>query len=155
MKRLANLRQQLAGVHNSTSWRVAAPLRFVSRMAIWLAAGLWAWITLKPGSRPRRAARRTVEILAKRRGLVVAGKMLLAPFPAFRERLQDIVRPHRGHGLGQASLQSPPELHLDQASNVTHLALPANQPDLSAEPEGVQRIYRRLSWARKRNLINM
>jgi hypothetical protein len=135
MKQLANLRQQLAAVYNSISCRVAALLRFVSRIAIWLAAGSRAWITLKPASRPRRTARRAVVVLAKRQELVVAGKLLLAPFPTFRVRLQTIIRSHREDQLRQA--------------------LPPNQPNLSAEPEGVRQIYQQLLWARKVNLTRM
>ena len=149
----ANLRRQLAAVYESTSWRVTAPLRFVSRSARWLAAGSWAWITLKPGSRPRRTARRTIVVLAKRRGLVVAGKVLLAPFPAFRERIQTIIRSHRDYEL--RLVKSVVTVDFDRADDGAGLELPVNQPDLSAEPEGVRRIYRQLSLARKLNLTRM
>ena len=122
----ANLKRQLAAVYGSTSWRVAASLRFVSRTARWLARGSRAWIMLKPGSRPRRTARRVVLILGKRRGLVVVGKVMLAPFQSFRKVIQTIIR-----------------------------LVAVNEPDLSIEPEGVRRIYRRLSWARKASLSRM
>ena len=39
---------------------LTAPKRFVSSAAWWALRGSWAWITLKPGSRPRRAARKLV-----------------------------------------------------------------------------------------------
>jgi SAM-dependent methyltransferase len=49
------LEARLDSVYNSTSWRVTAPLRFASGSARWFIHGFWAWVTLKPGSRPRRA----------------------------------------------------------------------------------------------------
>ena len=39
---------------------VTATMRFVSIAARWVLRGSWAWITLKPGSRPRRTARKLV-----------------------------------------------------------------------------------------------
>ena len=44
----------------STSWRITAPLRAVSQKGRWLLAGASAWITLAPGSRPQRLAKRIV-----------------------------------------------------------------------------------------------
>jgi hypothetical protein len=38
-------------------WRMTAPIRGAKRAARWLVTGTWSWITLKPGSRPRRVAR--------------------------------------------------------------------------------------------------
>jgi hypothetical protein len=49
--------QRLAAVFRSTSWRVTAPIRGAKRAARWLVTVTWSWITLKPGSRPRRVAR--------------------------------------------------------------------------------------------------
>ena len=40
-------------------WRMTAPIRG----ARWLVTGTWAWVTLKPGSRPRRVARNLLERL--------------------------------------------------------------------------------------------
>ena len=45
---------ELASVFASTSWRVTWILRFSKRTLSWFVRGAWAWITLKPGSRPRR-----------------------------------------------------------------------------------------------------
>ncbi|MGZ9116558.1 MAG: hypothetical protein ACXW3V_06395, partial [Methylocystis sp.] len=58
------LEDQLAAVYASTSWRIAAPLRSASLAVQWLGRGTWAWLTLKPGSRPRRVTRRTLENVA-------------------------------------------------------------------------------------------
>jgi len=55
---LGALKEQLATVYRSTSWRITALPRFVSGVVRWLVKGIWAWITLKPGSRPRRVAKR-------------------------------------------------------------------------------------------------
>ena len=47
-------------VINSRSWRATAPLRWVVGRAKWFVRGSVAWLTLKPGSRPRRTVRQTV-----------------------------------------------------------------------------------------------
>ena len=49
--------ERLVAVYRSTSWRMTAPIRGAKRAARWLLTGTWSWITLKPGSRPRRVAR--------------------------------------------------------------------------------------------------
>lgn len=49
-----NQAQALAAMYNSTSWKITAPLRSVSRGLGWLRQGSVAWVTLRPGSRPRR-----------------------------------------------------------------------------------------------------
>ncbi|WP_025031007.1 FkbM family methyltransferase [Nitratireductor aquibiodomus] len=49
--------EQMNAIYNSTSWRITAPLRALSRSARWFLQRSWAWLTLKPGSRPRRAAK--------------------------------------------------------------------------------------------------
>src|SRR5262249_9393233 len=46
-----------AAVYRSTSWRITAPIRGAKRVTIWFVTGMWAWITLKPGSRPHRMGR--------------------------------------------------------------------------------------------------
>ena len=42
---------------NSRTWRMTAPLRWVMDKVKWFVRGSAAWITLRPGSRPRRTAR--------------------------------------------------------------------------------------------------
>lgn len=66
------LGQEIAALRASTSWRITAPLRAVSRAVRWLmrgprwfARGVWAWISFKPGSRPRRVLRAAFARLAR------------------------------------------------------------------------------------------
>ena len=56
---------QLSAVYASTSWRVTAPMRFTVRSVKWFGSRAWAWLTFKPGSRPRRVAKRVI-----RRGII-------------------------------------------------------------------------------------
>jgi hypothetical protein len=99
------------------------------RTVRWLARGLWAWITLKPGTRPRRAARKAVIVLAgyvsARPRLVALAKPLLALVPSLNARLRVAV-------------------YSDKV-----VQLPTSEMDISAEPESVQQLYRRLIQARK------
>lgn len=52
--------ETIAAFYASKSWRITAPLRSTSRAARWFGRGAWAWMVLKPGSRPRRVAARYV-----------------------------------------------------------------------------------------------
>ena len=51
----ANIRYQR--ITNSRSWRMTAPLRNTAGGMRWFIRGSLAWLTLKPGSRPRRIVR--------------------------------------------------------------------------------------------------
>lgn len=57
----AALHQQIGAIHNSTSWRITAPLRMLLSAVRWFLRGSWAWLTFKPGARPRRVARALVK----------------------------------------------------------------------------------------------
>jgi FkbM family methyltransferase len=50
--------EALAAVYGSKSFRITAPLRNASRAARWFMRGSIPWLTLRPGSRPRRVTRR-------------------------------------------------------------------------------------------------
>lgn len=73
------LDERLAAIYASTSWKLTKPLRFLSRTVRSFARGIWAWTTLKPGSRPRRTAR--------------AAGMRLASFVQARPSLAAMVKP--------------------------------------------------------------
>ncbi|KFC64551.1 methyltransferase, FkbM family [Devosia sp. LC5] len=55
---LSHLARQLDALTASRSWRITAPLRVAVDAMKWFSAGAYAWLTLKPGTRPRRMARR-------------------------------------------------------------------------------------------------
>lgn len=63
--------QQHQAVINSRSWKLTKPLRLASKFAQWFARGSIAWLTLKPGSRPRRVIGKTLEWFRKKRISVV------------------------------------------------------------------------------------
>jgi glycosyltransferase involved in cell wall biosynthesis len=83
--------QEIAAVHASTSWRATAPLRFIKRALKRLASGSWAWITLRPGSRPRRVARRAfvnfADYLTVRPRIAALARQGLAYFTWLETRL--------------------------------------------------------------------
>ena len=97
--------------------------------------GLWAWVRFKPGTRPRRMARQLVVGIAAfviaRPPYAIFIKRLLAPFPSLKNRL----RPSVLDAVHQ-------DLTIRDFSDVDNL-------DMSAEPESVREIYRRLFWIRK------
>lgn len=61
--RLSQIVAEYQGVLRSKSWKLTAPLRHGNRMFHWARYGAVAWLTLRPGSRPRRTARRILEAL--------------------------------------------------------------------------------------------
>ena len=88
-------------------YRPTSPIRGAKRAARWLVTGTWSWITLKPGSRPRRVAR----IFLKR----VSGWLNDHPrLQARALRLRRLVPPlerrrvtlAQSHGHGSANLPS-------------------------------------------------
>ncbi|MFC6486747.1 methyltransferase domain-containing protein [Nitratireductor sp. GCM10026969] len=88
----------LAAVYASTSWRITAPLRAVSEWGRWFVNGSRAWLTLKPGTRPRRVARALIVRLERfvlaRPWSAAGAKWLLRRLPPPLEtRLRRTVRP--------------------------------------------------------------
>lgn len=76
--------EQMDAIYKSTSWRITAPLRALSRSARWFLQRSWAWLTLKPGSRPRRVAR---AILIKSGRYVLARPKLARPLKQALQRM--------------------------------------------------------------------
>lgn len=97
------LGQEIAALRASMSWRVTAPLRSASRAARrlwrgprWFGHGVWAWVTLKPGSRPRRVARaaltRIAGFILRRPGLSRTARRAVRMLPVpVQDRLRSIV----------------------------------------------------------------
>jgi SAM-dependent methyltransferase len=87
----------LADIYASTSWRITAPMRLVWRAVRRSVRGSWAWLTLKPGSRPRRVARRGGVAVARfflaRPRLAQPAQGLLRRFPAINQRLRTMLPP--------------------------------------------------------------
>jgi len=92
LSREAALRQEIAEIYRSTSWRLTTPIRAFKRSILWVRDGVWAWLTLKPGSRPRRILRRAITALASRvqsqPRLAMTANRLMHRFPKLRNRLR-------------------------------------------------------------------
>jgi glycosyltransferase involved in cell wall biosynthesis/SAM-dependent methyltransferase len=87
--------EALAALYASTSWRITEPLRDTRRATRWFAHGTRAWLTLKPGSRPKRIAARGVVLAARfcraRPPLANVARRALRWFPTIEARLRGIV----------------------------------------------------------------
>jgi O-antigen chain-terminating methyltransferase len=130
------VRQELAAVYRSTSWQATAPLRFISRTSRWIIRGMWAWLTLKPGSRPRRTAKR-----------------ILIHVPVLREHWTGPASPPTENSRHQSAPEPrASEVARQPISNATRSLSATWQVDLSVESEGARRVYRRLVRARRAEL---
>jgi FkbM family methyltransferase len=165
--------ERLAAVYRSTSWRMTAPIRGTKRAVRWLLTGTWSWITLKPGSRPRRVARKAVIGLAHRLrarpGGAAGAKPLLALFRSLGARLrvgatadqatgswQDLT-PQRSEIMDQKhrDLNIEPDdggAIADQATERRDITPQHSEkhPTLNIEPDGVRRVYWSLLEAREK-----
>jgi SAM-dependent methyltransferase len=96
----------LAAIYHSHSWRLTAPLRWAGDAARWFIRGSIAWITLSPGSRPKRYLRSGIisikSKIAPRPFLKAMAVRLLSPFPRIKARLRLIQNPH--HTIPQDTL---------------------------------------------------
>ncbi|MGH7122427.1 MAG: hypothetical protein ACREFP_26135 [Acetobacteraceae bacterium] len=103
--------------------------------------GAAAWLTLKPGSRPRRVARSVLadvtERLVAHPRLADAARAVLARSPTVRRRLATAIRNERARRLGYD--RSDRALTLRDRGAV----------DLRGEVEGVRELYDRLAGLRR------
>jgi FkbM family methyltransferase len=129
--RAAELETQIEWLHQSTSWRVTAPLRFIKRSAKWFVVGTWSWLTLKPGSRPRRTARRTVIIIAnvlvQHRQISDFITRLLGSFPSLDNRLRAIVQAERSM-RHRTFIPQQPVRHITTVSGSVTQKAPSESP---------------------------
>lgn len=103
--------------------------------------GAVAWLTLKPGSRPRRVARRVLAGVAERLGahprLADAVRTILARSPRIQRRLAVAIRNERARRLGY-----------DQRDRALTLRDQGGL-DLGGEVEAVRELYHRLAGLRR------
>ena len=52
---------------NSNSWKITQPLRSISSFLRWFGRGAYSWITLAPGSRPRRVVEKIKALLEEKK----------------------------------------------------------------------------------------
>jgi O-antigen chain-terminating methyltransferase len=76
---------------------LTSSLRVASGGARRWGQGAWAWLTLRPGSRPRRVARvllmRSATIVRAHPRLAAGANSVLRRFPAIHDRLRHSLRP--------------------------------------------------------------
>jgi O-antigen chain-terminating methyltransferase len=131
------LKQEIASLYGSTSWKVTTPLRSLSRLAIWIARGGRAWGTLKPGSRPMRLL------------------SLLLPRNISRTNCSQNIEETAALGarLPDSSTEMPLVLDAElKTPTRTRGLIVLDRIDTSAEPEAVQSVYQQLTDIRKRHL---
>jgi len=137
---IAQRNRELEAVYRSTSWRVAAPLRLCRRGAGWFVRGTTAWLLFKPSSRPHRA--------------VTSVKSLLgySPAPASQPQAAHDTGKEQPRQATKPSSGTQPNGPARVGSAVGRGAVIVDQLDTSDEPDGVQRIYRQFTHARKQIL---
>ncbi len=130
-----SIRSELSLVYSSLSWRLTVPLRLLNSWRIWFFSGASAWLTLKPGSRPRRVMRRYLadvfRFVYTRPRLMSLVKQLVRYVPTLELRLRRLALASQGEGSVYSGI-----------GQVTELSL---------QPEAVREVYRRLMQARERS----
>lgn len=105
----------LHAILNSRSWRLTAPIRLAAGKAQWVRAGLHAWATLRPGSRPYRYLRRFA-MIARRfvlgsPFLYSLSRKLLKAFPGIQRRLRNLLLPPELRNLVSSTVPLAEPLH--------------------------------------------
>lgn len=101
--------------------RASGGLRLAGGAGWWLAQGAWAWVSLRPGSRPNRCLRRLADRLAAQPALAAPVRRALVAMPPVDRFLCAV--------LGRIKSSPPP-------------------PSPDAEAAGVRRLHRMLLEAR-------
>jgi chemotaxis protein histidine kinase CheA len=108
-------------IANSTIWRVMLPLRTIGTWVKWFVRGSRAWLTLSPGSRPRRIVRNYLIALKgairQRPRLKLAIIRALQPFPRVRDRLTRLGLP-----VGMQNTVAFSTAQVDQSTNRNEFA---------------------------------
>lgn len=138
--------QPIPATERPAEWRMTGRLmtgaRSAFRGARWFLRGVWAWLALKPGSRPRRKARQILAGLAERvmahPRLAALSRHLLIHVPALRDRLQAGLRAERARRFSYGR----DDIFLSYTAS--------GELDLGDENEEVRELYQRLASARTR-----
>ncbi len=89
---------QYQAVIHSRSWKLTKPLRLAGKSARWFVQGSIAWLTLKPGSRPRRMMRSTLvaamTAVQSRPRIKIFALKILNRHPRLKQRLRDMRLQH-------------------------------------------------------------
>ena len=93
---LQNAELRIAQLYSSRSWRITWPIRAFTKALRWLCKGSYAWLTLKPGSRPRRTIgcclRKIINQIHRHPRLRSFLILRLRRFPQLDKRLRAFVR---------------------------------------------------------------
>lgn len=91
----SQLRLELDAVLNSRSWKLTKPIRLAGKFARWFIPRAKAWLTLAPGSRPRRVARKTflwtIDIIRANPVLKEFALKWLNKFPRLKQWLRKMI----------------------------------------------------------------
>ncbi|WP_135211580.1 glycosyltransferase [Vitreimonas flagellata] len=144
----------LEAMRNSTSWRLTAPMRFAKNLARLVTRGGWAWLTMRPGVRPRRIARYGVlsmsNMVLRRPILRTVLRPVLNLLPPLKRRMVAIVLHDRGPSPTEVAAITPtPAMasrsEIDLAPNVVRYLIFVDHTVRCPVNSGVQRVVRGLS----------
>lgn len=148
-----NMSQQYQAVIYSRSWRITKPLRLIGKFARWFLRGSIAWVTFKPGSRPRRIMRSalvsSMAAVQSRPRLESLASKLLNPFPRLKQRLWNM-RFQQAQVSQPISTQTIQPLDVElspQTSVPPAVAPPMNHPHEALLSPRARQIYMNLQAA--------